>query len=203
MFEELVQEMRADPDGGRAGNAPGPRRSLDRADRRPGHEHRRGHRLPRDRRGRGPEPLTSRPADPRPLRLHRQLRAEPPRRRPSFATGAAPTSRSTARARTRRAVHPLTVRVLAEAGHPVGRPAFQIGGRVPRPGLRRTSSRSATMRARSAPSFPASTNRCTGATTTRPRVEGPDELRLAAFRRTMTAMGERINQFVTLATKTR
>lgn len=29
-------------------------------------------------------------------------------------------------------------------------------------------------------------------------VEGSEELRLAAFRRTMTAMGERINQFVTL-----
>jgi arsenate reductase len=34
-------------------------------------------------------------------------------------------------------------------------------------------------------------------------VEGTDEVRLAAFRRTMTAMGERINQFVTLVGRTR
>lgn len=30
-------------------------------------------------------------------------------------------------------------------------------------------------------------------------VEGPEEVRLAAFRKTITAIGERINQFVTLA----
>jgi arsenate reductase len=34
-------------------------------------------------------------------------------------------------------------------------------------------------------------------------VEGPEEVRLAAFRRTFTAMGERINQFITLARRAR
>ena len=39
------------------------RRPLPRADRRPGDEHRRGHRVPRDRRDRGPQPLIGRPTD--------------------------------------------------------------------------------------------------------------------------------------------
>jgi len=30
-------------------------------------------------------------------------------------------------------------------------------------------------------------------------VEGPEEIRMAAFRKTLTAMGERVNQFATLA----
>jgi arsenate reductase len=34
-------------------------------------------------------------------------------------------------------------------------------------------------------------------------VEGPEEVRLAAFRKTFTAMGERINQFITLARRAR
>jgi arsenate reductase len=34
-------------------------------------------------------------------------------------------------------------------------------------------------------------------------VDGPEGVRLAAFRRTMTAMGERIKQFVTLVRRTR
>lgn len=34
-------------------------------------------------------------------------------------------------------------------------------------------------------------------------VEGPEEVRLAAFRKTFTAMGERINQFITLALRAR
>jgi len=34
-------------------------------------------------------------------------------------------------------------------------------------------------------------------------VEGPEEVRLAAFRRTFTAMGRRINQFITLARRER
>ena len=34
-------------------------------------------------------------------------------------------------------------------------------------------------------------------------VEGPEEVRLAAFRTTFTAMGERINQFITLARRAR
>jgi len=34
-------------------------------------------------------------------------------------------------------------------------------------------------------------------------VEGPEEVRVAAFRSTFTAMGERINQFITLARRAR
>ena len=106
IFDEVLVLMRDDP----ANVDPGTRIlfavALPRADRRPGDEHRRGHRVPGLGRGRGPEPV-SRPrttvttttarsrrpggrpsADPR--RVHRQQRpldprrgaAPPPRRRP-------------------------------------------------------------------------------------------------------------------------
>ena len=56
IFDEVLELMREDP----ANVEPGTRIlfavALPRADRRPGHEHRRGHRVPRLGRGRGPEP---------------------------------------------------------------------------------------------------------------------------------------------------
>ena len=57
-FDEVVELMRAGPGQRRARHADRHRLALPRADRRPGDEHRRGRRLPRDRRGRGPQPLT-------------------------------------------------------------------------------------------------------------------------------------------------
>ena len=81
IFDEVLELMREDPAQRRARDADPVRRALPRADRRPGDEHRRGHRVPRLGRGRGPEPVTEptharRP--PRPRRVH----GERHRRRP-------------------------------------------------------------------------------------------------------------------------
>ena len=57
-FAEVVELMRAGP-GQRRTRHPDPvRLALRRADRRPGHEHRRGRGLPRERRDRGPQSMT-------------------------------------------------------------------------------------------------------------------------------------------------
>jgi arsenate reductase len=99
-------------------------------------------------------------------------------------------------------VNPLTVRVLAEAG-------------VPSDGLRSKSVDEYLDQtfeyvitvcddARQAcPVFPGVHESLHWGYDDPAAVEGSEEIRLAAFRRTMTAMGERIAQFVTLVGRTR
>ena len=64
-FAEVVDLMRAEPRQCGARHADPLRGALHRADRRPRDEHRRGRRLPRERRGGGPEPMT----ETRPIRV--------------------------------------------------------------------------------------------------------------------------------------
>ena len=60
IFDEVLELMRDDPDDGRPRGPDPVRRALPRADRRPGDEHRRGHRVPGLRRGRGPQSVNRR-----------------------------------------------------------------------------------------------------------------------------------------------
>ena len=60
-FDTVVELMRAGPGQRRARDADHHRVALPRADRRPGHEHRRGRRLSRDRRRRGPQSVSRPP----------------------------------------------------------------------------------------------------------------------------------------------
>ena len=57
-FDEVVELMRQDPANVERGHPDHHRLALPRADRRPGDEHRRGRRLPRDRGRRRPQPVT-------------------------------------------------------------------------------------------------------------------------------------------------
>ena len=101
-FDEVIELMRAGPGQRRARDADHHRLALPRTDRRPGDQHRRGRRLPRDRRRRGPQSVTDRP-DPRPVRVHGQLRPERDGRSAGPAQGRRRASRSTAPAPSRAA----------------------------------------------------------------------------------------------------
>ena len=129
--------MRADPDNVERGDADPVRGALPRADRRPGHQHRRGRGLPRERRGRGPEPVTD-AGERRPgaVRVHRATRA-----------GASWPRRSCAKRRRRfrgpQRRHAPEGRQpaarcasSAEAGIDASWAALQVGRRVPRPAVR-------------------------------------------------------------------
>jgi len=99
-------------------------------------------------------------------------------------------------------IHPLTLRVLAEA-------------RIPTDGLRSKSVQeylgqsfdyviTVCDRARQVcPVFPGEHDSLHWGYDDPAAVEGPEEVRLAAFRQTLTAMGEQIGEFVTLARRAR
>ena len=117
IFDEVLGLMREDPTNVEPGTRILFAVALPRADRRPGHEHRRGHRVPRLGRGRGPQPLTSRPA-PRSASSScapATARARSWRRRCS-ATSAASRIEVYSAGIEPTGVNPLTLRVLEEAG---------------------------------------------------------------------------------------
>jgi arsenate reductase (thioredoxin) len=101
-----------------------------------------------------------------------------------------------------RGVNPLTIRVLTEAG-------------IPSEGLRSKSVNDYLDQTfdyvitvcdnarQTCPVFPGVHESLHWGYDDPAAVEGPEAVRLAAFRRTTTAMGERINQFVTLVGRTR
>ena len=74
-FADVVELMRADPDNVERGTTHPLRRALHRAHRGSCDEHRRGRGLPRERRGRGPEPVmhVGQAPDPGPVRVHGEL----------------------------------------------------------------------------------------------------------------------------------
>ena len=94
--------MRARPGQRRARDADPVRAALHRADRRPGHEHRRGRGLPGHRRGRGPEPVTETGDRSGSCSCAPATRAAASWPRRSCASTAGRASRSTAPAPTRR-----------------------------------------------------------------------------------------------------
>ena len=133
----VVELMRADPANVERGHAILLRGPLHRADRRPGHEHRRGRRVPRDRRGRGPEPMTARRRrrsgcslvctgnSARSLMAEALLRRERRRRFEVHSAGTHP-----------KGVNPLTLRVLGGGRDRRLMGSLQVGRRVPRPVVR-------------------------------------------------------------------
>ena len=165
-------------------------------------EHRRGHRLPRHRRGRGPQPVTS---TERPATTHPRSCSCAPATRPAAswprrccATTAATDFEVHSAGTEPKGVNPLTLRVLAEAGSTHRGPA-------PSRSTSSSASRSTTSitvcdQARQVcPVFPGVHESLHWGYEDPAEAEGTEEERLAAFRASSSSIGERVQQFATVA----
>ena len=193
IFDEVLVLMREDPAQRRARDADPVRVALPRADRRPGDEHRRGHRVPRLGRGRGPQPVTE--PDATTQDGHHDHGAFHGERVATARSGSSSCAGATARGRSSarrcsatsaasevdvysagiepKGVNPLTIRVLEEAGISTDGLALEVGERLPRPAVRLRDHR-VRRRAGRVPGLPRRrTSRCTGATRIRPRPRAP------------------------------